>query len=372
MKNIILTILAVSTALLVGPRTAVYAGETLALETRQFSEANGDAINAALVEFNAEEYDRAVSLLQAFLRKADLTAYERATAAQMLGSALYEKDDYLGAVNAFELAIASGGLLPDEASNLRVNIAQLLIGEAQFVQGAQMLEDWHAQGGKLKPAHLETLWQAWMQAEQYDRALPWAEKWFANAAPMQRKHYDLMNFLYHTLDIPDAQTDILLKMSKTWPNDKGVWQALLALYGEQGQNDLAFAAKKQMFAKGFFKSEQELLTLVRYYQFNDAPLEAAQIFEQQMNAGYITDSAQNLFVLAQYWFSARQQNQGIAALDRIAKITDSPSISFRLAEIYLRRGQCDKAGKVLDTLDAGTDLSRQVKVAKLYARMGGC
>jgi len=148
--------------------------------------------------------------------------------------------------------------------------------------------------------------------------------------------------------------------------------ALLAIYGEQGQNDLAYTVTKQMYAGGLLKSEQELLTLVGYYQFNDAPLEAAQIFEQQMNAGYITDSAQNLFALAQYWFSAREQERGIAALDRIAKITDSSTISFRLAETYLRRGQCEKAGKVLDTLDVGTHLSRQVKVAKLYARMGGC
>jgi len=237
MRNLIRTALAAGLILVVWPGSAVRAGETPASAARQFSKVNGDAINTALVEINAQKYDRAIPLLQDLLRKTDLTAYERATAAQVLGSALYEKDDYPGAVNAFEAAIASGGLLPDEASNLRVNIAQLLIGSAQFVQGAQMLEDWHARGGKLKPAHLEMLWQAWAQAERYDRALPWAEKWFDNAALKQRKHYDLMNFLYHTLSIADAQTDILLEMSKIWPNDKSVQQALLAIYGEQGQND---------------------------------------------------------------------------------------------------------------------------------------
>jgi len=158
-----------------------------------------------------------------------LTPYESATVYQMLGSALYQTNDFEGAIQAFESALTSGGLLPKEAVNLRINIAQLLIASHQYAKGAQMLEDWQADGGTLKPAHIEMLWQAWSQAEKFDRALPWAEKWFEAANPKQRKHYDLLNFLYLNLQMPEKRLSILEQMLEKWPDNQEIIEARAVL-----------------------------------------------------------------------------------------------------------------------------------------------
>jgi len=142
---------------------------------------------------------------------------------------LYEIDDYDGAIAAFENAISSGGLLPKETSNLRVNIAQLLIANGKPEHGAQMLEDWMVGGGELQPKYIEYLWQAWSQAKQYDRALPWAEKWFENANPKQRKHYDLLYFIYYELEMRDKCVTIITQMHARWPDDKSISDAQLCL-----------------------------------------------------------------------------------------------------------------------------------------------
>ena len=98
-----------------------------------------------------------------------------------MGAAYYELKNHARAIDSFRAAIDAGGLLPAEASALEVNIAQLLIVDGRYVEGAELLEDWHAGGGTLTPAHLEMLIQAWVQATRYEKALPWAKHNFVQS-----------------------------------------------------------------------------------------------------------------------------------------------------------------------------------------------
>ena len=207
------------------------AGDSPAPAARHFSKQNSAAVNAALAEFAMEQYDRAIPVLENTLALPDLTPYERATIDQMLGQAQYELHNYKASIAAFEAALASGGLLTKEASNLNLNIAQLLIASGQPSRGATRLEAWVKAGGSPKPNHLEILWQAWVQAGQYDRALPWAEDWFKQADPKLRKNYDVLNFLYLQLQMPDQRRHILGQMAKKWPQDKGIQTALSKMKG---------------------------------------------------------------------------------------------------------------------------------------------
>jgi len=164
-------------------------------EGRQFGAKAGAIVNEALEFMTADNFTAANVSLGKALALPKLNAYERATIHQMRGQIYYELNQYEKSIQSFESAISSGGLLPKESSALRVNIAQLLIASGQPARGAQMMEDWNRAGGKLTPKHVEYLWQAWSQAENYPRALPWAEKWFNAARPKERKHYDLLNFM---------------------------------------------------------------------------------------------------------------------------------------------------------------------------------
>ncbi len=172
------------------------------VEGRQFSSKAGEIVHEALELVNEEQHSAALAVMAKALALPDLNPYEKATIYQMQGGSYYAIDQYPAAIQAFENAIATGGLLPKESSSLRVSIAQLLIGDGQYVRGAQMMEDWNRNGGQLKPAHIEMLWQAWSHAERYNRALPWAERWFNTANPKERKHFDLLNFMYNHLQMP--------------------------------------------------------------------------------------------------------------------------------------------------------------------------
>lgn len=75
-----------------------------------------------------------------------------------------------------------------------------------------------------------------IQSENYECALPWAEHWFKNANPKERKQYDVLNFLYGKLKMNEKQVKIIKEMIELWPNDKSLSDSLVALNANNGQD----------------------------------------------------------------------------------------------------------------------------------------
>jgi len=196
--------------------SAAFAQDAPPDEGRQFDAKSGEAVNAAQTMASAGDNLGAVNALKAALNLPDLNPYEKSTMYQMLGQYSYELDRAVEAQQYFESAISSGGLLPNEVGNIKVVIAQLMIGNGQYREGATRLENYLNSGGQQKPQYIDLLVNAWVQAEDYNRALPWAEKWFNAARPKERKHFDLLNFLYNNLGMQGRQADIVKQMIGRW------------------------------------------------------------------------------------------------------------------------------------------------------------
>jgi len=312
-------------------------------EGRQFGAKAGAVVNEALEFMNADQYSAAISSLNKALAIPDLNAYEKSTIYQMLGSAYYEMNNYGQTITQWESAISAGGLLPNERSNLRVNIAQLLIANGQPARGAQMLEDWNRAGGQLKPKHIEYLWQAWSQAENYRRALPWAEKWFNSARPKERKHYDLLNFMYNNLNMPAKQADIAKQMINRWPEDKNLWQVWKSLLANGGREKESFEVSKMLYLGGALDTQQEFETIVQYYGYYDMPYQAAKILERELNAGNIRETPEKLVQLSDLYRQAREYKMAIPALEKAAKSSGKAKLYADLGEALYKENQCGKA-----------------------------
>ncbi|HFE39265.1 MAG TPA: tetratricopeptide repeat protein [Gammaproteobacteria bacterium] len=313
------------------------------VEGRQFGAKAGEMVNEALQLMNSEQYAAALAPLSKALTIPDLNPYEKSTIYQMQGSAYYETNNHNAAIQAFENAISAGGLLPNEVSNLRVNIAQLLIANGQQARGAQMLEDWARSGGQLKPQHIEMLWQAWVQVEQYRRALPWAERWFRESNPKERKHYDVLNFLYNNLNMPAKQADIVLQMINRWPEDINLWNAWASMLANGGREDEAFEVSKMLYLGGAYNKQSELEKVVQYYSFYDMPYQAAEILEREMNAGRIRQTPEKLVQLSDLLRQAREYKRAIPILEKAAKMGSNSKLYADLGEALYNVERCDES-----------------------------
>ncbi len=322
------------------------------------SDAMAGVFSDAIASVAAGDYDGAITHLNTVIPES-LTAYESSVRYQILGAVFYEKANYASAILNFEYAIMAEGYSPKESAKLRVMIAQLLIVSGKNVEGAEMLAAHIAAGHPAKRAYISMIMGVFILEGQYERALPWARKWFDAAEPKQRKHYDVLKFLYTTLDMPEAQTGLIKEMIEQFPEDRSLWWILTDLLDRAEDAEAAFVARKTAYQIGAFDvednthistaplAEAQILKLAAAYAKYGAPYQAAQILERELNAGTVKTAPERLFQLHDYWYQARDYKKAISVMEQAAITSTSGDIHARLGEAFYKNGQCDKGEAAL-------------------------
>lgn len=326
------------------------------VEGRQFGSAAGQMVNDAQTLAQSDQFGAAISKLNEAIAIPNLNAYERSTVYTMLGHYYYEQDNVSQAIANNRNAINAGGLMPNENTSLEKNIAQLLIANGQYVEGAQALEAWVRKTGDRDPKNTTYIMQAWVQAEQYRQALPWAEQWFNAASPKERKHFDLLNFIYNDLGMQGRQADIIKEMIVRWPEDATLWENWISLLAQGGREQDAFEVNKMRYLAGTMTSESDIKKIVEYYQYYEMPFQAAVILEKEMNAQRVTQNADNLVRLSDLFRQAREYKRALPILKRAAESSGRSKSWANYGEALYQQGQCGEAETALrKAMDMGYD-----------------
>ena len=337
------------------------------VEGRQFSAAAGEKVSEAqgMLETNPQS---AINVLNGVLNGGlTLNPYERATIYQMLGVAYNDVGNTAQSLQSFQNAINSGGLLPNEVDSLKVTVAQLLIINGRYREGAEALENHLRTGGREKPEYVELLTQAWVEAEDYRRALPWAEKWFNRASPKERRHFDLLNFIYNDLGMTGKQADIVKEMIQKWPEDRSLWNNWASMLANGGREQDAFEVQKMLYLGGALQDESDLKKVISYYSYYEMPYQAAQILEREMASGRIQRSPDNLTELATYYRTAREYGRAIPVLEQAAQQANTAKLYADLGEAYYNEGQCAKSEEAFRNA-----INRGYDAGKSWMQVGNC
>ena len=182
-----------------------------------------------------------------------------------------------------------------------------------------------------------------MQAEDFRRALPWAKKWVDAASPKERKHFDLMKYIYNQLNMPGEQAGVVKEMIERWPDDRALWENWAALLANGGQEAEAFEVNRLMYSAGLMTSESDILKLVQYHGYFDVPFEGAMLLEKEINSGRVSKSAATLKKLSNLWRQAREYDRAIPVLELAVSAESTKETYAELAEALIKQGACDKA-----------------------------
>ncbi len=336
-----------------GPSQVTFAQSS---EARQFRTVSGQLVNEAQGFAAEKRYSEAIAKLKEALVLPNNSDYEISAIHSIFGHYYIESEQMDLAVSSFEAAISSGGLLSREVTSLEKQIALILISNERYSQGAQRLEAWIAKTKDNDPKNVEYIMQAWLQAENYQNALPWAEKWFKAASPKNRKHFDLLNYIYHNLGLHARQADLIKKMIGRWPDERDLWENWVSLLTQSGREKDAFEVRKIMYQKGILTDEADIKKVVEYHQYYEMPFQAALILEQEMKSGRVNTDGENLVRLSELFRQAREYERAIPILERAAKASDSAQAYAQLGEALYNEGQCKPAETNLKTaMDLGYD-----------------
>lgn len=318
-------------------------------ENRTFSPRAGEIVLEAQTALSAEppNYQSALDALNRAMNLDGLTPYERSIVLQLRGTAYYELDQPARTLQDFEAARATGALTPDEDLNLLFNIGQLYLQQENYSTAAQRLETWLTRGGRATDQVHLNLVVAYSEMGQMSRALPHGRRAYELASPRQRRHYDVLNYLYTELNMPRERAQILQEMVQLFPQDRSIWLSIAALYAESGRESRAFEINKIMYINGMLNTEQEIMRIVDYYSFYDVPYRGAMILQREMNAGRVSRSQRNLEKLARLFRQAREFDRAIAPLTAAAQSSGDGELFQQLGEAYYSEGELPEAENAL-------------------------
>ena len=131
---------------------------------------------------------------------------------------------------------------------------------------------------------------------------------------------------------------MLLRLLRTNPNDRKVWDAIAGEYYQGNEERKAFEVQKAMYLAGLLTTEDELMRIVNFYNRFNAPYEAAKVLEREINRGRITKSFDRLELLANLYQVAREYDKAIPIIREAAQLTSNGEMYERLGRSYFELG----------------------------------
>ncbi len=314
-----------------------------------------DRLTAAQEAIELKDYVRAETELRAGLAIEDANEYEKASVYMTYAYLYAEQENYNGAINAFQNAInlsnpAEGiGLPAGQVLSTKYNLGQLYMVVERYQDAIRTLEEWRREAETVNATALVLLANAYFQTEQYRTAIPLVVQAIDMEPEPREQWYQLLLAAYFELEDYVNGADLLEVMVDYFSTKKTYFLQLAALYGELNKEKESFSVLVMADKQGFLTEESELVRLARMYMFHETPIKAAEVMERGFKNESIKRTPDNLEILANAYFNAREFNKAIPPLKEAADRSDEGKLSYRLGQAYLQDEKWSDAEKWLQS-----------------------
>jgi tetratricopeptide (TPR) repeat protein len=332
--------LAVSLSL-AGVATGQRAGEgneEEAAPSNDISAQTGKILNEAIELLNMENYQGAAAKLGT-LQLDKLSPYERGTTERILFSVAYSQEKYDEARGHLQKAIDSGGLNAVQIDEARYQSAQLFMQEEKWREGAAALEEWFKTAATPNSAAYYLLAVAYYQLEDFNKALPPAQKAveLMDKAKPNESWLSMLSALYLQREEYRQAVPVLQQLIAAAPDKKTYWMQLSSVYGQMEDYPNALGVMQLANNVGLVTEDSEVRRLADLLLFNDVPYRGAQVLEAAMEKKIVTLDDKLYEKLANCWIAAGEFDKSLAPLTRAAEMASSGDTFIRLGEVQVQR-----------------------------------
>jgi tetratricopeptide (TPR) repeat protein len=291
------------------------------------------------------EPEKGIALLDK-LNPRRLNSKERALVFRYRAVISYGSEDYPGAIEYFEKALAEQVLLVEDDNRIRFGVAQLYVASQQWREAIAALQRWLRYVEVPDPLGHYLLAIAYYQLEEFDPATDHAEKAVDLSPNPSESWLQLLAALYVQKEDYDSATSVLEELVVRFPK-KRYWVQLSLIYGARDNYRHSLAVQQIAYSQGFLDEDKELRRLARSYLYHDLPYPAAQVLTEGLEAGTIEADAKAYELLANSWIAAREFEKSLPPLQTAAELSDDGDLYVRLGQVYLQRELWSKAAKPL-------------------------
>jgi len=295
------------------------------------SESTYNALNDIHELLEAGNHAAALTELRSLERKVDGNEYEQAVVWQTMGYAYNGLDRPEEAAGSFIRAVESGALPPDVNHRLDYFIAQLLAQSGDYSRAIEYLERWFTEEDDPDLNAYRLAAGLYYQTGNHDQVIRYARRAISKSAEADEDLYQLLLASYFEKKDYTSAASLLKQMLELFPTSKSYWKQLYATYQLLDREKEALAVYELAYRRGLL-DRKEKEELARLYLHLQAPYRAARFLERELDAGGIERNAENLKLLAESYYLARETERAIEAYGQAAAVASD-------GELYFRQGQ---------------------------------
>ncbi len=297
----------------------------------------------------AKDFNTASKILNDMIAaggKKALNSYELANVYNLQAFIAYSKEDFSGALRAYENVVSQPDIPLAMEINTRYTIAQLYFVQEDWKAGVNALLKWFEMTDTPNANAYVLLSQGYYQLKDYDKALLNVETaidMYKEKGKLPKEQwYNLARFLYFEKNDINATVDVLEELITHWPK-KQYWVQLSHMYGEQRKDGEQLAAMETAYVQDMLDKGQEQVTMAYLYLNAEVPYKAAKVMDKGLKADAISDNSKNWEILGNAYRQAQEVDKAIPAMEEAASRSDTGELYARLGNIYLDGDQNRKA-----------------------------
>lgn len=281
--------------------------------------------------------------------------YERALVEQTLGHTYSVLGDDPRAFEAFEKCVEFDILPTPVQQSIKYSLASYYASLERYSTSNDMMMRWFRYQETPRAEAYLLMGTNHLQDGELLEGLPYVRRANALADPPREPWKQTELAILFELRRYLEAIDLLEDMVHIWPDRVTYYSALSGLLMETDQEARALSALMLPWLRGLLRTSEDILTLVRLNLYLDDPDRAATILARAIEQEYVPATEEHLELLLGAWTGAREMEQAVLTIDRLAQLSDD-------GEYYLRKAQL---------LNASGDWQAAVQAAREALEKGG-
>lgn len=278
--------------------------------------------------------------------KKELNSYELANVYNLYAFVHYSREDYKGALRAYENVVSQPDIPLAMEINTRYTIAQLYFVQEDWKRGVSAMLKWFDMTESPNAGAYVLLAQGYYQLKDYDKALQNTEQainMFKEKGKLPKEQwYNLARFLYFEKGNTTKTVEVLEELLAHYPK-KQYWVQLSHMYGEQKKDSEQLSAMETAYVQGMLDKGTEQITMAYLYLNAEVPYKAARVMDKGLKNESIEGKSKNWEISGSAWRQSQEIDKAIPAMEKAAAKSSSGELYSRLGNIYLDGDQFKKA-----------------------------
>ncbi|TJY60051.1 tetratricopeptide repeat protein [Sinimarinibacterium sp. CAU 1509] len=309
-------------------------------------------LEAAQQAFDAKQYQQALDLMQGMQSGyAKFNDYEKATYWNFMAAVYYAMDNTPKAIESYKQVLKQENLPEAMRSTTLFALAQLHFVTEDYKTAIQILGEWFKQAQDPQPDAYMLLAQAYYQTGDYSKTekavLAGLKKAKERQVQPKENWLALLRAAYYELGNYPRAAKVLELLVAYYPKET-YWLQLSGMYGLMGDQKQQLATLHAAYQGGMVSKPQDQLNLARLYLAQEAPYPAVELLTKAFKQKVIEPDVENLQLYAQALSMAKEYDQQIPVLKKLAETSGQSKHYVYLGQAYNETGDYAQATEAFE------------------------